>query len=90
MKTILRSFWFKHYLGQRFQWYRRWFGGRWELWWIDICCSFIWLDIRPDRKWPEHREPCSIGRPFIEDYPIKGDDCKTMCGDAIRRLESKP
>lgn len=82
MKTILRSFWFKHYLGQRFRWYRRWYGGRWELWWIDICCSFIWLDIHPDRKWPEYRKPCSIGRPFIEDYPIKGDGCKTMCDDA--------
>jgi len=67
--SMLRSFWVKHYLGQNFQWYRRWYGGRWERHFIDVCCSFIWLDMHPDRKWPEYRQPCSIGRPTIEDHP---------------------
>lgn len=75
MSDILRrlfSAWvFRHFLGQRFRWYRRWFGGRWECHYIDICHSHIWLDMHPDRKWPEWRQPCSFGTPEIEDYPIK-------------------
>ncbi len=55
----------------RFQWYRRWCGGRWECHWIEICGGFIWLDMRPDCKWPEWRQPCSRGTPTIEDYPVK-------------------
>ena len=70
--SLFRAFWFKHFLGQRFQWYRRWFGGRWERHWIDICGSFIWLDMHRDRKWPEYRQPCSFGTPEIEDYPVGG------------------
>lgn len=62
---------FKHFFGQRFRWYRCWFGGRWERHYIDICHSDIWLDMRPDRKWPEWRQPCSFGTPTIEDYPVK-------------------
>lgn len=75
MKSIARKFFklfvFRHFLGQRFRWYRRWFGGRWECHYIGVCNSFIWLDMRPDRKWPEYRQPCSFGTPTIEDYPVK-------------------
>ena len=75
MSDILRrlfSAWvFRNFLGQRFRWYRRWFGGRWECHYIDICHNHIWLDMHPDRKWPEWRQPCSFGTPKIEDYPIK-------------------
>jgi hypothetical protein len=68
---IFRAFVFKHFLGQRFQWYRRWYGGRWERHWIDICGSFIWLDMstNPARQWPAYRQPCSRGTPEIEDWP---------------------
>ena len=72
--NIFRSSEFKHFLGQKFQWYRRWFGGRWERHYIDICHSFIWLDMRQDRKYPEYRQPCSFGTPQIEDYPVKVPD----------------
>lgn len=68
--NVFRSGLCKSLLG-RFQWYRRWHGGRWECHWIDICGSFIWLDMHPDRKWPEWRQPCSHGTPTIEDYPVK-------------------
>ena len=67
--TIFRAFIFQHFLGQRSQRYRRWFGGRWERHWIEICGSFIWLSMHPDRKWPEYRQPCSFGNPEIEDWP---------------------
>lgn len=67
--NIFRTFFFKQMLS-RFQWYRRWHGGRWEYHWIEICGSFIWLDMDPDRKWPEYVQPCSRGTPLIEDYPL--------------------
>lgn len=70
---VFRSQWIKAFLCD-FRWYRRWFGGRWERHWIDITHSFIWLDMRPDRKWPEYRQPCSHGTPTIEDYPTKSTE----------------
>lgn len=53
----------------RFQWYRKWYGGRWERWYIEMCHSVMWLNMRRDRCYPEF-VPCS-GRctPTIEDYP---------------------
>ena len=66
---FFRSFPLRYWLGQRFQWYRRWYGGRWERHWIDVCGGFIWLEMHPERCWPEYRQPCSRGTPTIEDYP---------------------
>jgi hypothetical protein len=66
--TIFRMFWFKHFFG-RYRWYRKWYGGRWEYWWIDICQSFLWLDMYSDRCWPAYRQPCGYGEPLIEDWP---------------------
>lgn len=68
VRRVFMSFWMKHFLS-KYQWYRRWHGGRWENHWIDICGSFIWLDMRKDRCWPEYRQPCSFVTPIIEDYP---------------------
>ena len=68
MSAFFESSCFKHFLGPHFRWYRRWYGGRWERHWIDICESFIWLDMHPNRKWPEYRQPCSLGTPEIEDH----------------------
>ena len=69
LTKLFRSFWFKHPLA-RFQWYRRWYGGRWERHWIDICGSCMWLDMHPERCWPAYRQPCSFGTPENEDYPM--------------------
>ena len=63
------------FLSQHFKWYRRWAGGRWERHFIDICGSFIWLHMSQKRKWPEYRQPCSVGDPEIEDWPVKGGKC---------------
>lgn len=68
MSAIFRMFWFKYHLC-RFRWYRRWYGGRWEYHWIDICGCAMWLDMRPDKCWPDYRQPCSFGTPVIEEYP---------------------
>lgn len=57
------------YLFSRFQWYRKWHGGRWEYWYIELCYSFIWLRMPKGKGWPESG-PCSgRGTPLIEDYP---------------------
>lgn len=73
MRWLLTRHWIRWFLGQHFQWYRRWYGGRWEQHWIDICGAYIWLEMRPDPKyqWPAYRQPCSYGTPLIEDYPVK-------------------
>lgn len=62
-------FWFMHLLCQ-FRWYRRWYGGRWEYHYIEICHSDMWLDMTPPRCWPVWRQPCSFGTPTVEDYPL--------------------
>jgi hypothetical protein len=67
-RRVLMSFW-PCYLLCGFQWYRRWYGGRWEYHWIDICYCAMWLDMRRPNVWPEYRQPCSLGTPIIEDYP---------------------
>lgn len=66
--------WLEIQLGlSRWQWFRRWRGGRWELHLIDICHSAIWLHMsdNPARQWPAYRQPCSVGAPLIEDWPIR-------------------
>lgn len=68
--TIFRRTLFK-LIFSRWQWYRRWYGGRWEYHFIDICHSSMWLDMAPNKHWPDYREPCSHGTPTIEDYPYK-------------------
>jgi len=65
--NLFRSFWFEYYL-KDFQWYRRWYGGRWEYHFIDICGKSMWLSMHPKRKWPDYRQPCSVGTPIVEDY----------------------
>lgn len=71
IRRFFMLFLFKYFLGQRFRWYRRWHGGRWERWWIDICASAIWLNVDPARCWPQYRQPCGYGTPAVEDYPVR-------------------
>jgi len=52
--------WFGNY-----KWCRRWVGGRWECWWIDCCCSMIWLKM-DSRK--DGRPGCGYGTPRVEQY----------------------
>lgn len=70
---MLRSNFIKSFLSG-FRWYRRYYGGRWERHWIDICGSDIWLNMHPARKWPEYRQPCSHGTPTIEVWPIQTEE----------------
>lgn len=70
IRAFLRSPTVRYYL-KDFKWYRKWYGGRWEYHWIDICRGALWLSMHPDRCWPDYRQPCSVGAPIVEDYPIK-------------------
>lgn len=55
----------------RYQWFRRWVGGRWELWAIPMCESIMWLRI-PMHEPDDRYQPCSSGpRIAREDYPSK-------------------
>lgn len=64
--------WFFRYLLSNYRWYRRWYGGRWERHYIELCHSLIWLDMQPGRKWPNWIPHSSRGTPTIEDYPPAG------------------
>lgn len=64
------GFWFRYFF-DKYQWYRKWHGGRWELWWVDICKSEQWYNLPPNKCYPNYRPPCCFGTPIIEDYPIK-------------------
>lgn len=66
--NLLRMKFLKYQLS-RFEWYRKWYGGRWENHYIDICHSDIWFDIDdPSKMWPKYKKPCSKGTPKIEDW----------------------
>ena len=70
---VAKSFPLKHYLSN-YQWYRKWYGGRWEKHYIEICASSMWLDMKPPKVWPDYIQPCSRGTPEIEDYTQKSPD----------------
>ena len=66
---LLRRFFRGHFwrvmLSNR-QWYRRWYGGRWERWNVDYpVCSLIW---HWDCVEGERPGPLCRGRPTVEDY----------------------
>ena len=66
------SIWFKSFFS-KYRWYRRWYGGRWELWWVQSFWSDFWHDVSVDKCHPEYRPRDCFGTPTIEDYPIKGN-----------------
>lgn len=58
---------------EQFKWYRRWRGGRWECWYVDVCKSMIWHKIKKGEQGYPNRPPCCFGTPIIEEYPYKDD-----------------
>lgn len=52
------SSWLVILLGlEKRQRYRRWWGGHWELWWIDVCCSQVWHDVPECSQQPKPELP---------------------------------
>jgi len=72
---------FKKYLGRNFSnhyFIRKYVGGYWECWVIDIIHGNIWFNITKEqaysRKW---RPGCGHGTPYCEYYPINFFDYKS-------------
>lgn len=60
--------WLLPYWTYKYQWARKMIGGRWELWFIDICHASLWLKI-PENEPDDRYQPCSVGpRMAREDY----------------------
>ena len=54
----------------RFKWYRKWYGGRWEFWYIEMCCADMWLHMPHKRfQYPHHYPHSGRGTPIIEEHP---------------------
>ena len=66
-RWFFRLFFFKHLLS-RFQWYRRWYGGIWEYWYIEMCYNSMWLDMSPEHCYPKQYPCTGRGTPIIENY----------------------
>lgn len=54
----------------KFRSYRKWWGGHWELWWVECgVYSEIWHDVeRCSLETKEHPYPCLKGTPVCEHY----------------------
>ena len=51
-----------------FRWFRKWWGGRWELWYVDHpVCSDIW-HWREQQPRSDRPNGLCRGRPVVEDY----------------------
>ncbi len=52
-----------------YQWFRRWIGGRWELWWVDQpVCAQVWHYGDPEDDFTQRPTCICRGVPTIEDY----------------------
>ena len=63
--------WWCYWLLARFQWFRRWHGGHWELWWNDVTRTDMWfhVDQCSGRGISQHyRPPCCMGNPLCENW----------------------
>lgn len=54
----------------KYQFYRKWWGGHWELWWVDFpICSEIWHDVeKSSTETGERPYPLLRGTPVCEQY----------------------
>lgn len=54
----------------RFEWFRRWWGGHWEQWFVDSpVIGILWLDfVGCTRDNPALREPLLRGTAVCEDH----------------------
>lgn len=68
MNWIQPRGWFLDALFSNYRWYRRWCGGHWECWYIDVCRACIWMQmtactVRNNLE----RPPCAFGSPICEE-----------------------
>jgi hypothetical protein len=51
------------------RWYRRWQGGHWEQWYIEVCWSDLWLDFQECTRVTGERPGTGRGTPICEHHP---------------------
>lgn len=56
----------------RYEWFRKWCGGHWELWYIDVIHSQQWVPVNLciyfTKDTFEDRPPLATGRPICEHH----------------------
>lgn len=53
-----------------FRWYRRWLGGHWELWYVDVVHAEVWHRVdRCSLRSGQRPSAICCGRPTCEDWP---------------------
>lgn len=66
--------WLKRVLYYNFSSYRKirkYLGGYWECWYIEICRSDVWLIVNKEQAYnPNYVPGCGHGTPICEYYPI--------------------
>jgi hypothetical protein len=80
-----------HY--SQYKWYRKWVGGYWELWYIDILSHDIWFKIDKDIVYNgiinnnhTYRPGCGHGSPYCEYYPIQFFNYKNILNKDILKI----
>jgi hypothetical protein len=66
---------FRHYvfkaLLRNFRFYRKFYGGTWESWWLEDAKAFVWIHTKEEFYHSTRFECCRRGCPLIEIYPEK-------------------
>lgn len=69
----------------KYKWFRKWCGGYWQLWMIDISgISDLWFKITEDEI-NIFRPGCGRGNPFCEYYPWNWSGQKTEITEKIEK-----
>lgn len=84
--------WFKRRLYYNFSHYkkiRKYIGGYWEHWIIEICSDSVWMLVNKEQAYDETYRPIGgRGTPIYEYYPIEFFDSKLKFTEEIK-LQSK-
>ena len=68
MPAWLRRDWFMFKLCMH-RWYRKWYGGRWEEWFVGDFFTPMWFHVKPYKHWPKHTPALGVhGSPTVEVY----------------------
>ena len=72
--------WFRNrirYNFSEYKWARKFLGGYWENWIIEILHGEIWIQVKKTEAYDTHYRPgCGRGTPYCEYYPIEYFDSK--------------
>jgi len=80
MKTAIKLSWYKRFIKRHFsnsKRVRRYIGGYWEKWYIDVIHCDLWFYITKEQAYGYYRPGCGYGTPYCEYYPIEFFDYKT-------------